>query len=188
VKSRAGYWIGGALIAVGIVGAVLWFVGSLMSLSDEVDGFQRVPIPGEGTVRLDARKYVLYYEGSGADESVPVFTVEIADARTGAPLQIANYGGSLTYAFSDHEGSAQGTVTPPRAGRYAVRTTGGGRIGENLAFGRSIAAPILRGILGTVAIGLALVGAGVTMVVITGIRRSRAKRAAATDGLVRMPP
>lgn len=187
MRSRAGYWLGGGLVAAGVLGAVAWFVGSLMSISDEVDGFQRVPLPGQGTVQLEARKYVLYYEGSGAGESVPAFSVDMAD-RAGAPLRIADYGGSLTYAFSGHEGSAQGTVTPTRAGPYTVRATGGGRIGESLAFGRSITWPILRGILGTLAIGLVLVGAGITILVITGIRRSRAKRAAAPDGSVRMPP
>ena len=71
MRSRVGYLTGGGLIAVGVVGAVLWFVLSLVNLSNEVDDFQRVPVPGEGTVQLEARKYVIYYEGPNADEVVP---------------------------------------------------------------------------------------------------------------------
>jgi hypothetical protein len=177
VRSRAGYWIGGVLVAAGVVGAVLWFVGSLMSLSDDVDGFERAPLPGEATVQLEARKYVLYYEGSRADEAVPAFTVAIADARTGAPLQLEDYGSSLTYSFSGHEGSAQATVTPARAGAYRVRTTGGrGVSGEGVALGHSLAWPILRGILGTFAIAALGIACGVILIVVTAIRRSRAAR------------
>jgi hypothetical protein len=189
VRSRAGYWIGGGLVAAGVLGAVLWFVGSLMRLSDEVDGFQRVAIPGEATVQLDAHKHVLYYEASGAEEAVPGFTIEIADARTGAPLGIATYENSLTYSFSDHEGSAQATVTPARARQYRVRTNGGGpKSDETLALGRSLAWPILRGILGTFAIAALMVGSGAILLVITGIRRSRAARATTADGPVRVAP
>jgi hypothetical protein len=93
VRSRAGYWIGGGLIAVGVVGAVLWLVLSLVNLSNEVDEFQRVPVRGEGTVRLEARKHVIYYEGANADEAVPRFEITITDTQTERPLAIETYGG-----------------------------------------------------------------------------------------------
>ena len=179
MRSRAGYWIGGGLIVAGVLGAVLWFVSSLVSLGDDVDDFQRVPVPGEATMQLDTRKYIVYYEGLGADEVVPPFELEILDPRTGAPLAIAPYGGSLTYSISGHEGSALGTVTPARAGAYLVRTvTGRPTSGASLALGRSLAGAILWGILGTFAIGGLLVGSGVILLVVTGVRRSRARRVA----------
>lgn len=178
MRSRAGYLVGGILIAAGVAGAAAWLVLSLMRLGDEVDAFPRVPIPGEATVQLDARKYVLYYEGANADQLVPPFQVQIADARTRAVLQIEPYGGSMTYSLSGRDGSAQGTVTPTQAGRYAVRTEGTQAIGASVAFGRSIAWPILRAILGTFAIGGLLGLGGVAVIVVTAVRRSRAKRAA----------
>jgi hypothetical protein len=178
VRSRAGYWIGGVLVAAGVAAAVLWFFGSLTSLSDDVDGFERAPLPGEATVQLEARKYVLYYEGSGAEEAVPAFTVEVLDARTGMPLALEDYGSSLTYSFSGHEGSAQATVTPAQAGAYRVRTTGGrGVSGEAVALGRSLAWPIVRGILGTFAIAAVGIAVGVILIAVTAIRRSRTARA-----------
>ena len=175
MRSRAGYWIGGGLIAVGVLGAVLWFVGSLLRMSDEVDDFPRAPVPGEATVELEARKYVVYYESSTAEESVPAVELAITDARTGAPVAISPYSGSLTYSFSDHEGAALATVTPGQAGAFAVRTdTAVPTSGASVALGRSLAWPILLGILGAFAIGGVLVGAGGTLVAVTAVRRSRA--------------
>jgi hypothetical protein len=137
VRSRAGYWIGGGLIAAGVVGAVLWFVFSLLNLDNEVDDFQRVPVPGERTVQLEARKYVIYFEGPNADEAVPQFEIAITDTDTERPLETSTYGGSLTYSFGE-EGSAQATITPPRAGTYAVRTGGAEATpAAQVAFGRS---------------------------------------------------
>jgi hypothetical protein len=129
-------------------------------------------------MQLEARKYVVYYEGPSAEVSVPPFEIEIAEARTGTPLAIAPYGGSLTYSFNDHEGSAQATVTPRRAGSYLVRTNSDVRsTGAAVALGPSIAGPLLRGILGTFAIGGLLVLSGGILLAVTAVRRSRARRA-----------
>jgi hypothetical protein len=178
MRSRAGYWIGGGLIVAGIAGAAIWLVSSLIDLSHEVDDFQRVPVPGEATMQLEARKYVVYYEAAGVGEVVPSFQLVIANAQTGAPLTIERYGGSLTYSFFGRDGSAQGTVTPERAGAYVVRTDSvAPAFGANVALGRSIASPLLRLILITFAIGGLLVGSGVTLVVVTAVRRSRARSA-----------
>jgi hypothetical protein len=176
MRSRAGYVIGGALMVAAVVGAIAWFVFSLVRVGEEVERFVRVPVPGQETVRLEARKYVVYYEGPNAEVEAPRFAVGIADARTGVPLTIAPYGGSLTYAFEGNEGAAAWTVTPPRPGRYAVRTRGPAGIDGSVAFGRSIAWPIARTIVGTFAIGGLLLAAGVGLIVLTAVRRSRASR------------
>jgi hypothetical protein len=120
MKSRAGYLLGGCLITLGVVGAIIWFVTSVTSVKDEVNGFQRGPLTGKTTMQLEAHKYVVYYEGPSAEVSVPPFEIEIAEERTGTSLDIALYGGSLTYAVPGHEGSAQATVTPTRAGAYVA--------------------------------------------------------------------
>lgn len=86
---------------------------------------------------------------------------------------------SLTYSINDQEGSAQATVTPAHPGAYVVRTNSDlPRAGANVALGPSIAGQLLRGILGTFAIGGLLVGSGVILLVVTGVRRSRARRVA----------
>ena len=90
VKSTKGYWIGGGLIVLGAVLAALWFVISFVRLDDQIDGFERVPVPGEQTVRLEARKYIVYYEGFPTPEELT-----IADAESGDDLEIEPYDGSL---------------------------------------------------------------------------------------------
>ena len=102
---------------------------------------------------------------------------EVANARTGASLPIAPYGGSLTYTASGRDGSAVATVTPSGAGEYVVRTDGDpGPTGATVALGRSLAGPLLRWVLGTFAIGGLVAGSGVILLVVTAIRRSRARR------------
>ena len=129
-------------------------------------------------MQLEAHKYVVYYEGPSAEVAVPPFEIEVAEARTGTPLAIAPYGGSLTYAVPGHEGSAQATVTPTRAGTYVVRTNSDvPTTGANVALGPSIAGQLVRGILGTIAIGLLLAGSGSILVAVTAFRRSRRRRA-----------
>jgi Domain of unknown function (DUF4234) len=171
VRSRGGYWIGGGLIAAGVVGAVLWFVTSAMRLSNEVNDFQRLPVPGDATMRLDARKYVIYYEGRNAERFEGSIEIAIADAGTGAALAVAPYRGSLTYSF-DRDGSALATVTPPRDAAYVIRTASREPVRDaQVALGRSLAWPILRSLLGTFAIAGLLVGSGVIVLVVTGVRR-----------------
>ena len=174
MRSRAGYWLGGALVAAGVLGAVVWLVVSFLAIDDKVGDFQRVPVPGEETVGLETRKYVIYYESSTADEFVPAFSIDIVDAATGAPTPIAGYGGTLTYSYSGHEGSAVATVTPPTAGDYLVRTDGDPGVGTaNVALGESLAGPLLRTILGAFGIGAVLGLSGVALIGVTAVRRSR---------------
>ena len=128
-------------------------------------------------MQFEARKYVVYYEGPSANEFVPPFDLEIVEAQTGKPLALAAYGGSLTYSINDHEGSAQATVTPAHAGAYVVRTNSDlPKVGSSVALGPSIAGQLLRGILGTFAIGGLLVASGGTLFAITAVRRSRSRR------------
>lgn len=173
MRSRAGYWIGGGLVAVGVVGGVLWIVLSVIAISNDIEAFQHVPVPGGATLRLEARKYIMYYEGPNADELVPQFKVDITD-ESGEPVAIDPYFGSFTYSFG-RDGSAQGTVTPRHAGRFAVQTDGGDGRGR-VAFGRPLGRTIVRTVLGAIAIGGILTCAGIALLILTGLRRNRARR------------
>jgi len=181
VTTKAGYWIGGAMVAAGVIGAVLVAVLSGLSAVRSVDEFQRVAVPGSATVRLEARKYVIYVEGPGADETVPAVDVAIADTRAGKSLPVKPYGGSLTYSFNT-SGSAQATVTPPRAGAYEVRTSGlDESSGFVLALGDSIGGKIVRTVLGVVVVGGVLGVGGIALLIVTAVRRSGRRAQAARD-------
>jgi outer membrane lipoprotein SlyB len=176
VTSKAGYWIGGGLMVLAVLGAIAWGVLGFKHIVSTVDDFQRVAIPGRQTIHLDARKYVIYVEGPHADTSVPGVRILISDTRTSRPLTPSAYGGSLTYSF-DTSGSAQATVTPPRAGDYSVVTGGveAGR-GYSVALGESIAGKLVATILGAVAVGAVLGISGLVLVIVTSVRRSRRRK------------
>jgi hypothetical protein len=113
--------------------------------------------------------------GAGGE---PPNRLEDVDPERSARLLVEPYESVLTYSTSGHTGSAHGTVEPPRAGPYIVRTVGDPGPGEwNVAFGSSIARPLVRSFLGAFAIGGVLGLAGVILFVATAIRRSRAGRA-----------
>ncbi len=182
VKSRAGYWLGGLLMLFSVIGAVAWLVISLVGVASTVDGWLRVGVPAEATVQLEARKYVVFYESPTAQEQVPPFRVQVFDAQSGAEVPVAPYAGSLTYDFGK-QGSAQGTITPPRPGKYRVVTTTEGDTSEaNIALGESVGTDLARAAIGSVLIGLTLGFAGLILLIVTGVRRSRARRATQSAG------
>ncbi len=181
MTSKAGYWIGGGLLAVAVFGAILWAFLAARHVIAIVEDFHHVPLPGRAAVELEARKYVIYVEGPNADENAPPVDISVTDARTQRRVPLADYGSSLTYSFNS-AGSAYATVTPPRAGRYDVRVRAEG-IGEGsgfqLAIGESIAGRIVGGLVGAFAIGGIFGIAGVALLVVTGVRRSNRRRASA---------
>ena len=173
MTSKAGYWIGGGLLVAAVAGAILWVVLGFSHIVGTIDDFQHVPIPASQNVSLQARKYVIYVEGPGADQSVPPVRILITDDRTEKPVPLESYGGSLTYSFNT-SGSAQATVTPPRAGTYRVRTGGEVAAGlYRLAIGESVGGRIVSTVVGAFVIGGVLGIAGVALLVTTGVRRSR---------------
>ena len=44
--SRLGRWVGGGLVAAACIGAVAWVVLAFFSLANQVNGFQRMTVPG----------------------------------------------------------------------------------------------------------------------------------------------
>ena len=171
MRNRAGYWIGAGLVAIGIVGAIAWVLQNGAHVLRTVADFQHVAIPGHADVRLESRKYVIYVEGPGADENVPPIDLFVTHARTETRIPVARYNGSLTYEF-DSAGSAVGTVTTPVAGVYRVRTDG--PRGYRLAIGESIGSALVRTIVGALVIGAVFCLGGITLLILTAVRRSRA--------------
>lgn len=56
MKSKAGYWIGGGLMVLALLGSILYGFLSLKQTARTVEAFQRVGLPGTATVELEARK------------------------------------------------------------------------------------------------------------------------------------
>src|SRR5579863_4165549 len=90
--SKAGYRVGALVIAVGVLGAVLWGILAVRVFTHDVDGFSRAPITGSRVLELTPGGYVLYYEGPGIPERVPRVAVFITPANGGTGLPVHPYG------------------------------------------------------------------------------------------------
>lgn len=173
MTSRAGYWIGGGLVALGIVGAIAWSLVTYWHGTSVVNGFPRVAIPGEGIVRLEAREYVVYVEGPGVDRHSPRVRIRMADPRTGKALRLSNYPGVTMDSFG-RTGLARKIVSPPRAGAYVVLTSGTARArGYAVAFGDNVQHMTDTTVGGAFAIGALFGLSGITLLMVTRIRRWR---------------
>jgi hypothetical protein len=179
--ARFWYWVAGALA----VAAVLWFALGLFlgfrSVNRQVEGFQRVPIPGQAEVSLDEPGgYTLYYEGLGASDeqaAIPSFNVSLVPVGGGQEVSIRDYGGSATYDFAGHAGRALGTFRIEAPGRFLLQTEGEPRGAEaNVAVGTSVGPAILRTVILTIAGSLILLLAGAVLAVVVAVRRNRARR------------
>ena len=178
--ARFWYWVAGAAV----VAAVLWFAFSLFlgfqSLNRQVEGFQRVPIPGQAEVSFDEPGgYTLYFEGLGASDeqvSIPSFNVSLTSVG-GEGVSIRDYGGSATYDFAGHSGRALGTFRIEEPGRFLLQTEGEpGGVEANVAVGPSVGPAIFRTVILAIAGALVPVLAGAVLAAVVAVRRSRARR------------
>ena len=165
------------LVAVlALLGGVAVLLFGLRSLSSRVDSFPRVAIPAGGQVSLShPGGYVIYYEGPGASNAS--FHIDMTALSGSAAIgSLTRYsGGSITYQFGSHGGSAIAVVQIARPGRFLVRFTSSSLpAGGHLAFGPSIAGWIAATVIPSLVLVLAGIG-GVIAVAI--IRHTRARRA-----------
>lgn len=176
--SRAGYWVGGGVAVLGVVGAVLWFVLMLTSFTNEIKGFERVPADGEPRQVTLSRtgSYTAYYEpssGSLDDESDHSVDAEVVGPN-GRNVVLEPYVSKLTYALGGHNGRAVFTFRVDAPGTYEVRSSSTGE-GE-LAIGRGLGRKLLASILGGFAIGIVGLGLGAVVLIVTAVRRATAPR------------
>jgi Protein of unknown function (DUF2510) len=179
--ARLWYWVAGAVA----VAAVLWFALGLFlgfrALSRQVDGFQRVPIPGRGEVSFEeSGGYTLYYEGVGASDeqvTIPSFTVSLTSVASGEEVSIRDFGGSATYGVAGHSGRALGTFRIEEPGRFLLQTEGEPQTGQaNVAVGSSVGPAIFRTVSLAIVGTLILLLGGAVLAVVVAVRRNRARR------------
>jgi Protein of unknown function (DUF2510) len=175
--SRVWYWVAGAAV----VAAVVWlgvgiFLG-IRAFSRQVEGFQRVPIPGQAELRLDEPGgYTVYYEGLGAaDEQVtiPSFSVSVTPVGRDQEIPIRPYGGSSTYTVGGQSGRAVGTFRIDAPGAYLVRTDGDTAGQPQVAIGASIGPAIGRTVALTVPVALLLFFGGGALALVVAVRRRK---------------
>lgn len=177
-RSGKGFWIGGLLIGAGILLGIGGVAFGVKQINDVVNGLQRVPAVSGGTVELGEGTYQVFLEGPGADDAFGggAFTVVGPD---GTDLSLRPDRVRETYDFGGRSGRKLGRIEVTSPGTHQVAAGGSptSSSADDLAFGRrgpvrAGLVPILGGVLGGVALGIA----GVIVLIVTGVRRGRQRR------------
>jgi hypothetical protein len=155
-----------ALIAAGATIAALAAVDLPRGVLEETS----TPVPGSREVRLEARKYNVFYDGTSPEEPIPRMRVEVAPSAGGAALPLDDFGGNLNYG----DAQAIATVEPTRAGLYRITTEGEPSFASepDVVLGEPIGKRILTVVLGAALAFLGLVGS-ILLIVISLLRRRR---------------
>jgi hypothetical protein len=178
--SSLGYWIGGALIAAACLAAVIWAVLAFVGYTNQVNSFQRMTVPGTATIHVtQATTRVLYYESRGPAPSLGQLGIHVTGPAGGA-VTVTPYSGDLRYDVPPlnptRVGKAVASFDATTAGDYTINATG---IGGTIAIGSDLLWDAAPHIIGIIAVFLIGTGAGLTLIVVTAVRRSSARRLAA---------
>ena len=185
-KGAIGLWIGGLLIAVGIVGGILLVVGGVKNISDSVDDMQRVPVADGGTVQLDSTgTYRVFLERPGINDDTaltfqdPTPLVRITDPD-GSPVTVGGAGSfQETYSINGRDGRKIGAFTARTTGtfRVATITSDGTATRGEIAIAKHGPTTGIFVIVGGVFGGIGVVIVGIIVMIVSGVRRSRSKQA-----------
>ena len=163
-----------ALLYVLSLGGVILAVENTLDLDRGLLEDTRTPLPGSRVLRLEARKYNLFYEQETEVSRPPSLRVRIRPTAGDELLDLHDYSGSFTIS-GDREATAFATVRVPRAGHYRVTASGRpARSVERPAI--VLGEPIGRRVIRIVAGGLAAVLlflSGTVLLVATLVGRSR---------------
>lgn len=182
----AGFWVGGALIAVGLVVGLVLVVDGSLAFPRTIDGYQRVPVDGGGPIRIEQRgTYHLFHEVPPKEDygegSAPWYYVPnvVVVSPSGNRIPITRGDATLSYTYSGRSGRSIGRFRAAAPGTYQVRVLlGDGRVISDgqIAVGERAPLPSIGKILAGLALGGLLVIGGAVVMIVTGVRRSNARR------------
>jgi hypothetical protein len=115
------------LLAVCLAAGLVVVKRTIPKLHHTRIGATRTPVPGARDVRLDAGKYVIYYEAGttgGIALARPRGVSVRIESPSPAPLPLRTYGGNFHTGSSHVDARAFLTVEIPRAGNYRLVATG----------------------------------------------------------------
>ncbi|WP_280373951.1 hypothetical protein [Nocardia wallacei] len=182
IPSGRWYALGALLVVAGIAGAVVVALVGFVRMSDRVDGFQRVPVPGSADVQItETGGYTVYFEYPNASSRVFQGNVNVrllGPDGTSVPLE--DYSSALTYGLGGHEGRAGFSFDAARPGTYHLVTQGDS--GVTAAIGRGIGGSLASTILLALGIGAAGVVLGLVVFIVVAVKRGAAKRRIGAGG------
>jgi hypothetical protein len=125
--ARIGWPLAVGLLAACLAAGLVVVKRTIPKLHHTRIGATRTPVPGARDVRLDAGKYVIYYEAGttgGIGLARPRGVSVRIQAPSAAPLSLRTYGGNFHTGSSKVDALAFLTVDVPRAGNYRIIATG----------------------------------------------------------------
>ncbi|MCX4091484.1 hypothetical protein [Nocardia sp. alder85J] len=183
-KKPSGWWIvaGIVVIVAGIVGAVTVGVGGFTRMTNTVDHFQRVAVPGSGDLQLSAgHDYTGYLEFSGASSGDTSQGVRVRlTGPDGQVVPMHDYGSNVTYQMGGHEGRAEFSFRVGQDGQYHLLTDGGPDV--TVAVGGGLGSSIAGTVVLALVLGLGGIFPGIAVVVIVAVLRSIRSRPVAPRG------
>jgi hypothetical protein len=181
--SSLGYWIGGALIAAACIGAAIWALLTYFGYLNQVDSFQRMTAPGTATVHVtQATTRVLYYESPGPAPSLAQLGIHVT-GPSGNAVEVIPYTTELIYHAPlmnpTRTGTAIASFDATTPGNYRINADPTTGAGATIAIGNDILWDAAPHVIGTIAVFLVGMGAGLTLIIVTAVRRSPARQTTA---------
>ena len=194
------YWVGGLLLAGGILGAIALAIAGVLHLKGTIDDFGRFKVTGgsgAATVTFDKPgSYSIYYESkskvcpdltTGADctketvkgDSDPPDRLDISITKDGQSLQVGKAEHSLDYTLGDYSGTEVAVVDVDEPGAYSMVVETRREGDFVIALGKDVVGTIVPWLVGALAVAAVGVVLGLVTLIVTGVKRSRRKRAAA---------
>lgn len=164
------------MIAAPIVGIGMVAFG-FIQLSWKLDSRPRMAVPGTQSFTLEAGEYVLYGSSSGTTASEVTIT-----GPGGAPVAIGPSSGLVTANVGSKSFVAFGTFKAPTTGSYRFEVTDSSRpssTSAELMIGPDSSGDLgitLGLVFGGMALGAILFIAGLVVMIVALVRRSRARR------------
>jgi hypothetical protein len=192
--SRLWYWVAAGLL-IAALACVSFAVAGFVSLSHQINAFQRVRVPGQADMSFASPGgYLIYFEGPGFSTASRTGTVRVLLQGTdGLPVPISRLQGkSENYSVTGHSGVAVASFTITRPGTYVLSAgLPSSPAPVDIAVGRSIGAGIGATVILILVAVFALGPAAVVVGAVTAVRRHRSRRvllAGGPPGWPGMPP
>ena len=187
--STAGYWIGSLITAAAVIGAICWALVAFLDYQHTLDRYPRMTVPGFATVQVnDTATRVLYYEsprGTTTPALIDLALTVTGPSGTTVPVtayghdiryDVPRYDGHLVPHYDGRIGHAVAQFHPDQAGVYQIRSAATAGVTGTVAIGRDFVWDVLPHAIGAGALFLLGGAAGVSLIVVTGVRRGNARR------------
>ena len=169
------YWIGGALIAVGVFGAILWVALGWSAVQHRIAGFSRMDTPGSTAIHLRANtKQVLYDEHIRGIADLTATDFQVT-APSGESVPVGAYPYDFRYDVPDnssHVGRAVASFRSTVAGDYTVSVSGTS-VARTVAIGDDLVRAAVPHVIGAGVLFVVGAGSGGTLIWIAARRRRK---------------